>query len=133
MIFIPEYYPNVNKIYEQCKNLRITSVFLGGDGWESVKTDEQDSIGIKGGYFFSQYSSDISSPLSSAFANQYLKIYGKNPDSYSALGYDAVKWIINDIQTPESGYDGLTTDNGSPKGVINYIDYDGYVMYEEVK
>ena len=133
VIFVPDYYSTVGPILQKAKELGITAKFIGGDGWDSVQ--EEYAEVAEGAFFANHYAAD--SPKESVQA--FIKAYKENnedkaPNSFAALGYDAMNVtamaisnadstekdaIISALATVEQ--DGVTgkfsfDEDGNPKG-----------------
>lgn len=99
IIYLPDYYIKAGLIGRQARQLGITSVLLGGDGWDSR---DLDFDAMDGSYFTNHYSSDDPSPMLQKFVEGYRERYGSTPDALAALGYDAAKLLVNAIKTANS-------------------------------
>jgi len=95
VLFIPGYYTDVGLIARQARALRLRSILLGADGWDSPKLAEIGGEAVEGAYFSNHYSVDDPSPRVQKFVGDYRAAYGEAPDSIAALSYDAA-WLIAD-------------------------------------
>jgi branched-chain amino acid transport system substrate-binding protein len=98
VLCIPGYYTDVGLIARQARSLRLPSVLLGADGWDSPKLVEIGGAAIEGAYFSNHYSVDDPSPRGRRFVAEYEKVYGAAPDSIAALSYDAAFLIADAIR-----------------------------------
>jgi branched-chain amino acid transport system substrate-binding protein len=98
VLCIPGYYTDAGLIARQARALRLPSVLLGADGWDSPKLAEIGGEAIEGAYFSNHYSVDDPSPQARKFVADYEKTYGAAPDSIAALSYDAVYLIADAIR-----------------------------------
>ena len=98
VLCIPGYYTDVGLIARQARALRLPSVLLGADGWDSPKLTEIGGEAIEGAYFSNHYSVDDPSPRGRLFVAEYEKVYGAAPDSIAALSYDAAFLIADAIR-----------------------------------
>jgi branched-chain amino acid transport system substrate-binding protein len=98
VLFVPGYYTDAGLIARQARSLGVTSVLLGGDGWDSPKLAEIGGAAIEGSYFSNHYSVDDPSPSVRAFVSAYRKAYGSDPDSIAASSYDAARVIAYAIR-----------------------------------
>ncbi|MFA5527471.1 MAG: ABC transporter substrate-binding protein [Peptostreptococcales bacterium] len=87
VIFVPDYYNQAGLIAEQAKEVGIDSVFLGGDGWDSIQIDYAEVT--EGSYFANHYATDDPSEVVQNFLTIYQEKYNEVPNSFAALGYDA--------------------------------------------
>lgn len=88
-LFVPGYYTEVGLVARQAKELGLTAILMGGDGWDSEKLTEIGGDAIKGGYFSNHYSPDDKNPVVQNFVAQYKTKYGEIPSGLAAMGYDA--------------------------------------------
>lgn len=91
-IYVPGYYQEVAPLIKQARELGITAAIGGVDGWDSpdlVQVAGADALNNT--FFTNHYSSQDKDPKVVAFVEAFKKKYNKEPDAFSALGYDAVK------------------------------------------
>lgn len=99
LIYIPAYYEKVAKIISQARELGINVPFLGADGWDSP-----DLVAIAGAealnntYFTNHYSSQDPDEKIQKFVKAYKDKYGREPDAFAALGYDAAYLLADAIR-----------------------------------
>ncbi len=100
VIFIPTQYKSFRQIAVQAKQLGIDAVLLGNDGCEMVFSDaSQEEIGaLEGVYFCAGYYAQHDDEKSRLFAAAYEQQYGRRPDSFAALGYDAAMLLYGAIE-----------------------------------
>lgn len=98
VLFVPGYYTQVGQVAQQAKDLGLTSILLGGDGWDSPKLTEIGGDAISGAYFSNHYHSKETRPEVSKFVDAYKKEFGVIPTGLAALGYDAAKMTFDAIQ-----------------------------------
>lgn len=99
ILYLPDYYQKVSIIGLQARSIGVTSVFLGGDGWDSTDLDYD---AMDGGYFTGHYSPDDSRPEVQDWINRYRAKYGSQPDVFAALGYDSTIILLKAIETAGS-------------------------------
>ncbi|NLV16918.1 MAG: ABC transporter substrate-binding protein [Syntrophomonadaceae bacterium] len=103
-IYIPGYYEEAAPLIKQAREMGITAPIGGTDGWDSsdmvaVATAEN----LNNTYFTNHYSSQDTDPQIVAFVEAYKAKYnGKDPDSFAALGYDAVQLLVQAINDANS-------------------------------
>ncbi len=95
VIFLPDYYPIVNLVGAQAKQMGITAPMLGGDGWDSA---DLSGAAAAGGYFVNHYTSDSTAPIVVDFVAKYKAKYGSAPDAIAALAYDAANVMFAGIE-----------------------------------
>lgn len=87
------------------KALRSSGVrvpLLGPDGWNLLKMAHDLSPALADLYTTDHYAGPESSPQAKEFAEAYYEKYGLWPDSYAALGYDAMMMTAQAIQRCQS-------------------------------
>lgn len=100
VLCVPSYYNTIALIASQAKDIGVTATFLGGDGWDGVlgaladgKKNTVDNAVFSNHY----YSADTDETVSNFFKN-YKDLYGTEPNSFAALGYDAAMIVIKAIE-----------------------------------
>lgn len=131
-LFIPSYYNTVALIATQAKEVGLTSTLMGADGWdgtlEAVTEDNRDAI--EGCYFANHYYTQDETPVVKDFVEAYRTAYGKDPISFSALGYDSVMILAQAIE--KAG----TTDKEAVLAAMaetNYTGVTGHITYENAE
>jgi len=97
VLVLPGYYTDAGLIARQARSLGVKATLLGADGWDSPKLVEIGGAAIEGAYFSNHYSFDDPSPQVQKFVSDYRRSYGADPDSLSALAYDAARLIADAI------------------------------------
>jgi branched-chain amino acid transport system substrate-binding protein len=101
VLYLPDYYNIVNLVGAQAKQLGLTAVMMGGDGWDSA---DLDVAAAEGGFYSNHY--DASDPREEvkAFLERYGAVYKnddgtpKVPDALATLAYDAANILFQAIQ-----------------------------------
>ncbi|QFF98837.1 ethanolamine utilization protein EutJ [Psychrobacillus glaciei] len=102
-IFIPGYYEEVGLIVKQARELGITVPLMGADGWDSPTiVDLAGAAALNNTYIITAYSSEDPDGLAKSFAEKFKAKYGKDPNSFSALGYDTVYLLKDAIERADS-------------------------------
>ena len=100
VLYLPDYFNVVNLVAVQAKELGVTAVMMGGDGWDSSDLD----LEAVDGYFFSNhYSPDDSREVVVDWVTNYKAVYGSTPDVLATLAYDATNLLLAAIE--EAGTD----------------------------
>jgi len=107
VIFVPGYYNEVALIAKQVKELGMTQVMLGGDGWASPKLHELAKSAIDGAYFSNHYSTESKDPKTVTFIKDYKAKFNETPDAMAALAYDATYMMAEAIKNSKE----LTSEN----------------------
>ncbi|MDO9493504.1 ABC transporter substrate-binding protein [Acetobacterium sp.] len=95
VVFVPDYVQTVGPILQKAKEMGITAKFVGADGWDGVQEEYADAA--QGNYFTNHYAADSPSETVQNFITAYKKEYDKVPNSFAALGYDAVYAMVEAI------------------------------------
>jgi len=96
VIVLPDYYPIVNLVGAQAKQMGVTAPMLGGDGWDSPDLSPASAAG---GYFANHYTSDATTPIVLDWVDKYKAKYdGMVPDAIAALAYDAANVLYAGIE-----------------------------------
>jgi branched-chain amino acid transport system substrate-binding protein len=96
VVFLPGYYTQVGSILKQSKELKLTSPFLGTDGWDSPELFKLAGKAAAGHYISSHFASDDKDPKVQEFVIAYKAKHKENPGAMAALGYDAAL-IMKDV------------------------------------
>jgi branched-chain amino acid transport system substrate-binding protein len=85
LVFVAGLEDGAIRIIEQARGLGLQVRFLGGDGLEGLAGRGAPYDGTLVGLLFHP----DASPAARAFADRFRTAYGREPDSFAALGYDA--------------------------------------------
>jgi branched-chain amino acid transport system substrate-binding protein len=89
LVFIAGVEVGASRIIQQAKEVGLGARFLGGDGLEGLVTLGPEYNGTLVGLL---YHPDASQPARE-FAEKFRRVHGRDPDSFAALGYDAVRLL----------------------------------------
>ncbi|MDL2310785.1 ABC transporter substrate-binding protein [Peptostreptococcaceae bacterium OttesenSCG-928-C18] len=91
IVVVPDYYNVIALIAQQAKETGIEATLIGGDGWDGVieQLDESSYADVEGDIFTNHYSLQDDKEKVQNFVKAYKEEYGENPSSFAALGYDA--------------------------------------------
>lgn len=99
VLFVPGYYEEAGLIIRQARELGLNMPILGGDGYESPKlTELAGKSALNKVYYTSHYSSKDTTPEVVKFKDAFSKKYGKEPDAFSALGYDMAYFFADALK-----------------------------------
>lgn len=99
VMFIPGYYGQAGLIIKQAREAGITVPIIGGDGFDSPElTSLAGAANVNDVYFAAHYSSLNKSPKVEKFMESFEKMYGKEPNAFSALAYDSVYMLKDAIE-----------------------------------
>jgi branched-chain amino acid transport system substrate-binding protein len=83
------------QILREARRQAIKSDFLGGDGWAGVTSDTSTSEGV---YVGAPFTADDARAEVRDFVTAFRAKYGRDPNSFAALAYDATMVIAEAIQ-----------------------------------
>lgn len=98
VIYIPGRSSAVAAIAKEAKQLGLKAVLLGADGWNDPAVLAAGGSAFDGAYITSHYSPDDPVQTARAFSSSYQKRFGKSPDQFAALAYDAVKLLADALK-----------------------------------
>jgi branched-chain amino acid transport system substrate-binding protein len=137
VLFVPDYYNTVALLSQQARNAGVTATLLGADGWDTVVEVMTDRTPVEGSYYCSGYSSEDTTPMVQEFLAAFKAKNGKDPNMFSAQGYDAAKILIDAIEKTEKGMAGKAGTEDYRKAVIAAMKatdmecVTGHVTYDE--
>ena len=83
------------EILREARRQGITSDFLGGDGWAGITSD---SAAAEGAYVGAPFSGDDPRPDVREFVRAFRAKFGREPNSFAALAYDATMVVAQAIE-----------------------------------
>ncbi|MGE5379872.1 MAG: ABC transporter substrate-binding protein [Methylocystaceae bacterium] len=90
-LYIPNYYEEAAPAIKQARELGITVPVGGADGWDSPElVSAAGASALNSAFITSHYSTQDTDPKIVKFISSFKAKYNKEPDSFAALGYDAV-------------------------------------------
>lgn len=99
ILFVPGNHIEVAIIAKQAKKMGIQSKIIGTDTLDTSKFIQEAGSSSEGVYFSTFYSPEFSRTQESIkFLKAYKQKYGKSPNSFSALGYDAYLLIYDALK-----------------------------------
>ncbi|HPC38452.1 MAG TPA: ABC transporter substrate-binding protein [Exilispira sp.] len=98
VIYISDYYNDVALIAKQARELGFNGPLVGGDGWDSPDLVKIGGTAVENGYFTNHFSKDDPRPIVQEFVKKYQAKFGKVPDAFAALAYDAMYIMLDAIK-----------------------------------
>lgn len=95
VLYVPDYYNIINLVGAQAKQMGITAVMMGGDGWDSA---DLDRAAAEGGYYTNHYSPEDPREEVTNWVSNYSAEYGSEPDALATLAYDAMNLLLAGIE-----------------------------------
>lgn len=96
MIYLPDYYGTVALIAKQLRAQGVTAPIVGADGWDGLTSNAGDEV--LNGFYSNHYAADSTSLYVRNFVKAFSDKYGKEPNSFAALGYDSVYLLRDAIE-----------------------------------
>ena len=99
VIFSTGFLPEVPLMVRQARGeIGITATFIGGDAWDNAALIEEAGAVIDGSFFSSGFSAeaepdDLGEDVYQ-FVTAYTAMFGMMPDGGAALGYDALRLVV---------------------------------------
>ncbi|WP_243661396.1 ABC transporter substrate-binding protein [Miniphocaeibacter halophilus] len=121
VVVIPDYYKEIALISQQAKEVGIEATLIGGDGWDGVveQLDESSYADVENSVFTNHYSLQDESEKVQNFIEAYKGEFNENPSSFAALGYDAAYLYKEAIEKAGS------TDKQAIVDAMKEIDFEG--------
>ena len=99
VIFSTGFLPEVPLMVRQAREeIGITATFIGGDAWDNVALIEEAGPVIDGSFFSSGFSAEAElddlGEDAYQFVTAYAAMFGIMPDGGAALGYDALRLVV---------------------------------------
>ncbi len=95
VLVVPGYYREAGLIVQQARQLGLKVPVVGGDGWDSPTLTDVGPQYFTDCYFSNHFSPDEMRPEVEAFVQAYQRKYGEVPNALAALGYDAVRLVVD--------------------------------------
>src|SRR5574344_598527 len=96
MIYLPDYYGTVALIAKQLRAQGLKQPIVGADGWDGLTSNAGDEV--LNGFYSNHYAADSTSLYVRNFVKAFSDKYGKEPNSFAALGYDSVYLLRDAIE-----------------------------------
>jgi len=88
------------EILREARRQGIKSDFLGGDGWAGITTD---TVAAEGVYVGAPFSADDPRPAVRDFVRAFRAKFGREPNGFAALAYDATMVVAQAIERAGPG------------------------------
>jgi len=100
VLFVPWNYENVALIAQQAREVGITAVLFGADGWDTTELTELANGALEGGYYVSRPGFNL--PDAAAYGVIYAAEYNVALEAECLYGNDGLRWIQAAIETAGS-------------------------------
>jgi branched-chain amino acid transport system substrate-binding protein len=94
VLYVPDAYPVANRVGSQVRAQGLHVALVGSEWWDN---GELDLKALDGAYFTLHYRREISGPAAKEWAKRYVAAFSLEPDTLSALGYDAGNLLASAI------------------------------------
>jgi len=120
-IYMPGYYTETGLLVKAFRELGLTQPVVGADGYASDTFVEL--AGAENTYdvhYTTHYDASLESEASVAFGEAYTEKFGKAPDTFAALGYDAISFLVDGIERA-----GSTDPEAISQALSETVDFEG--------
>ena len=100
VLFVPWNYENVALIAQQAREVGITAVLFGADGWDTTELTDLANGALEGCYYVSRPGFNL--PEAAAYGEVYQAEYNIALETECLYGNDGIKWIQYAIETAGS-------------------------------
>ncbi len=98
-LFVPGYPPEVPLIIKQSKVIGYKARLCGADGWDNQAVINGSGNNITNCFLVGAFYRGDSRPVVQNFIRDFKKVYGKEPGTFGALGYDSASMLIEALKT----------------------------------
>lgn len=126
VVYLPDYYNVVALIAKQLRAQGIEAPIVGADGWDGILGNS--SAEVLNGFYSNHYATDSTDPAVQAFVKKFNDKYSKDPNSFAALGYDAV-YILKDAIVKAGSTDSVAVKDALAATDGNYVT--GHLTFDE--
>ncbi|MGY4104554.1 ABC transporter substrate-binding protein [Ignavigranum ruoffiae] len=103
VLYVPGYYTEVGLLIKQAREMGLNQIIVGGDGLASPTLVElAGAENVNDLYYTSHFSSNSDSAEVQAFLKAYQDKYGKEPDTFAALAFDAANLMMDAMERADS-------------------------------
>ncbi len=126
VVYLPDYYSTVALIAKQLRAQGVDTPIVGADGWDGLTENAGDEV--LNGYYSNHYAEDSDEPAVQKFVANFKAKYGKNPNSFAALGYDSM-YMLKDAIVAAGSTDAAKVRDALEKTNADYVT--GHVKFDE--
>jgi branched-chain amino acid transport system substrate-binding protein len=116
VLYVPDAYPVANRVGSQVRTQGLHATLIGSEWWDN---GELDLKALEGAYFTLHYRREIPGSTANDWAKRYLAAFSLEPDTLSALGYDAASLLASAIGQA------ATTAPGDVARALEGMEFDG--------
>lgn len=98
-VYMPGYYTETGLLVKALRELGVTQPVVGADGFASDTFIElagpENTYDV---HYTTHFDASLENEASVAFGQAYEEKFGKSPDTFAALGYDAISFLVDGIE-----------------------------------
>jgi branched-chain amino acid transport system substrate-binding protein len=130
ILFIPAgSYGDAGLIASQARDLGITSVFMGGDTWDTPEFAEIGGAAIEGSFFSTHFDPEQTTESAQKYCKAFEEKYNKPSSSAAALSYDAFNIAVDAIN--RAGSTDPLAIRDAMANVKDYVGVTGVINFDE--
>lgn len=95
VLFSPNYYRATAAIAVQAREVGLRATILSGEGANSPDLPLLGGAAVEGAAYPVHFAPDERAPEVTRFSQQFERAYGRAPDALAALGYDALRLLLD--------------------------------------
>ncbi|CUA80219.1 branched-chain amino acid ABC transporter substrate-binding protein [Anoxybacillus suryakundensis] len=128
LVYFGGMYTEGGMLIKQARDKGITVPFMGGDGMDSSTLVEIAGDAVKNTFITSAAGVATATEAGKQFAEKYKQKFGKNIESYSAYGYDAMAVLLKAIEEAIKANGNKLPTREQVAGAVRKVqDYEGVV------
>lgn len=120
-IYVPGYYTETGLLVKALREMGVTAPIVGADGFASDTFVElagpENTANV---HYTTHYDTSLESEKSNAFVEAYTEKFNKAPDTFAALGYDAISFLVDGIERA-----GSTDADAINQALAETVDFEG--------
>lgn len=102
-VYVPGYYTETGLLVKALREMGVTAPVVGADGFASDTFVElagpENATDV---HYTTHYDTSLENDASNQFVADYEEKFGKTPDTFAALGYDAIAFLVAAIEAADS-------------------------------
>lgn len=104
-VFVPAFYHEAGLIISHARDMKLNQPFIGGDGWDSPELAKLIGNGAGVNYYSTHFFYNYGGAEVQEFLHRYRTEYEEDPQTFSALGYDALMVMAKTLELGASRAD----------------------------
>lgn len=120
-IYVPGYYTETGLLVKALREVGVTAPVVGADGFASDTFVElAGPENTNDVHYTTHYDTSLENEKSNNFVADYEEKFGKAPDTFAALGYDAIAFLVDGIERA-----GSTEADAVNQALAETVDFEG--------